>query len=442
MTSIPVPLQRLWNVLESLVDDQVGIVRHVREFSREAGAPDFFHFYAEACNTSALCPQENFGKTGGASTERGLAMAKAVGEAVERYCAAMYNPNDLPLCTYDDAPFTRIPPEEFALYQPVQYSCEGFPYSPFIRDSLVRWTPARDLATNEMCHVPAAMVFVPYYYDKAAGELPIVQPISTGLACHCSFEEAAASAICEVIERDAFTIVWQAQLAPPRISIESLSEEAAALVRRFERANLDVTLFDITLDHGIPTLLSVAQARCADAPALAFAAAAHLDPHEALRKSLEELAHTSRLARILRIGPRFFPGSSYENVRTLHDHLRMYVDHTNKSLTDFLFSSARSVDFEDIPNHATSELYDDLEVLIQRIRGVGHRVLCTDLTTPDVGQLGLCVVRCIIPGFHPLFIGHHLRACGGTRLWQVPQLLGYQGIMKESGDNSAPHPYP
>jgi ribosomal protein S12 methylthiotransferase accessory factor len=54
----------------------------------------------------------------------------------------------------------------------------------------------------------------------------------------------------------------------------------------------------------------------------------------------------------------------------------------------------------------------------------------------------LKVVRAIIPGFHPLFMGHKLRALGGSRLWQVPQSLGYQGINRDTGDNPAPHPYP
>ena len=65
-----------------------------------------------------------------------------------------------------------------------------------------------------------------------------------------------------------------------------------------------------------------------------------------------------------------------------------------------------------------------------------------DLTTPDVEELGLKVLRCVIPGFHPLFMGHNLRALGGSRLWEVPQKLGYRGINREFRDNPAPHPYP
>ena len=73
---------------------------------------------------------------------------------------------------------------------------------------------------------------------------------------------------------------------------------------------------------------------------------------------------------------------------------------------------------------------------------MNHRVLLAELTTPDVGGLGLSVVRAVIPGFHQLFMGHALRCLGGTRLWEVPQQLGYPGVTREGGDNPAPHPYP
>jgi len=64
------------------------------------------------------------------------------------------------------------------------------------------------------------------------------------------------------------------------------------------------------------------------------------------------------------------------------------------------------------------------------------------LTTEDIGSLGLEVVRAVVPGYHPLVVGHRIRALGGRRLWEVPQRLGFRGITKESGDYPFPHPYP
>ncbi len=65
-----------------------------------------------------------------------------------------------------------------------------------------------------------------------------------------------------------------------------------------------------------------------------------------------------------------------------------------------------------------------------------------DVTTEDVRALGLTVVRALVPGYHPLFMGYHLRALGGERLWTIPQRLGYRGITRADGDYPYPHPFP
>ena len=147
-----------------LVDDRVGIIHEVQELPREPGAPSFFYFYAKACNTKAFCGQENFGETGGAAVRRGNAMAKAIGEAVERYCAAIYDKDDLPLAAYETAEFRCVSPRKFALYNPIQYATPGFQFIPFEERTSVRWVQAIDGATGHTWYVPAAMVHIPYFY--------------------------------------------------------------------------------------------------------------------------------------------------------------------------------------------------------------------------------------------------------------------------------------
>ncbi len=431
------------DAVEYLVDERVGIVRYVREVPREAGAPDFFHFYARACNTDAFSRQKNFAVAGGASADRSIAVAKAIGEAVERYCSALYEADDFPLHSFESAPFQCVPPREFALYSRRQYARPDFPYVPFEATTPVRWAAMREPVNGDVWYVPAAMVVLPYRYDPGNGELPIAQSISTGLACHRSPAEAAVSAICEVIERDAFTITWQARLGMPQIKAETLSNRNRLLVERFESTGDTVALFNLTMDHGVPTILSVLRARNAGAPALVFAASADPDPKKAARKSLEELAHTRRLAQQLKTElPPIVADPGYENVVDQDCHVRLYCDQANMPLTDFLFASDERIDFRGIGNLATEDPRRDLEILVERVRAVNHRVLLADLTTEDVEDLGLAVVRAVIPGFHPLFMKHSLRALGGARLYGVPQKLGYEGITRESGDNPAPHPYP
>jgi ribosomal protein S12 methylthiotransferase accessory factor len=438
-------LERLFDIVEYLVDDQVGIIHDVHEISREPGAPDFFHFFAQAGSTLAFSKQDNSRTriAGGASADRGKAMAKAIGEAVERYCSALYDAEEFPFVASESASFSCVKPSEFALYSREQYESPGFPFIRFDEKTPVRWVPAQEMGSDAIYYVPAAMVFVPYSYDKECNECPITQPISTGLACHGSWEEAALSAICEVIERDAFTITWQGRLGMPQIRLDSLSDRNRDLVARFERTGSVVTVLNLTMDHGIPTILSVLRGMSTEVPALTFAASSHPDPEQAACKSLEELAHTRAFAYHLKATlPPLDPGADYVNVVKRDDHVRLYCDHASAHLADFIFGSDRRVVFQNVPCPGTGNSVEDLCLLIERINGVNQRVLLCDLTTPDVGELGLHVVRAIIPGFHRLALGHRIRALGGSRLWEVPQRLGYPGITRESGDNPVPHPYP
>jgi ribosomal protein S12 methylthiotransferase accessory factor len=436
-------LAALADVVDRLVDERVGIVRSVFEVHLQPGSPDFFHVFARASNTGSFTRQENFVNTGGAASDRGRAVAKAVGEAVERYCSAIYDVDELPLFAYRDAPGPAVAPGELALYSPEQYESPGFPWVPFGIDTPVRWTPALDLTTGATTFVPACRVFMPYHYYLGTGDAPIDQPISTGMACHLSHASAAVAAICEVVERDAFTICWQAMLAPPQIRLDTLDDENYDLVQRFERTAGQVTIFDVTLDHGIPTVLSVLRGEPPNAAAYVFAAACAPDPRDAVRKSLEELAHTRRYAQWLTDhGKGVVPASCQHEVMYQDQHLSFAADHANAAAFDFLYASADRVVLDAMPNLSRADPKDEVAVLVDSVRSVGERVLIADLTTSDIRELGMAVVRAVVPGFHPLHMGYRLRALGGRRLWDVPRRLGYPGVTAESGDNPTPHPYP
>jgi ribosomal protein S12 methylthiotransferase accessory factor len=190
----------------------------------------------------------------------------------------------------------------------------------------------------------------------------------------------------------------------------------------------------------VPTILSILEYQALDAPALVFAAAAHPDPEEAVRKSLDELAHTRRFAQALKSEqPAVVTDPDFDRVVDQDCHVNLFCDHANVGLADFIFSSNEQIDFREIESCATGDVGDDLKIIGENI---GHTALLVDVTSEDVRGLGLSVIRAVIPGCHPLFMGHRLRALGGSRLWEVPRKLGYQGISSESEANPAPHPYP
>ncbi|SHN45402.1 YcaO-like family protein [Cryptosporangium aurantiacum] len=425
--------------LAYLLDPKVGVIRAISEVPRSPGAPEFFQYSGRASDTAAFTGQRNFANTGGASTEPLRAAGKAMGEAVERYCAAIYDLDDFPVVARSAADFDCVPPADFALYTPAQYGEPGFQMVPFTDESPVRWTAAYNAVTRQTQHVPTASVYVPYYY--APGEAPVIEPISTGLSCGRSVLEASVSAVCEVVERDAFVLTWQAMMRPARIRPASLDPVSADLVDRFDRVGLEAIVFDVTTDLGIPTVMTVLRSSSPERPALAFAAATAMTAAEAVRKGLEELEHTRRYCQqIFDYAPRLEVVEGHENVVSQVEHLNFWCDHANAPLASFLFEDVREIDLDEISAPPPHDPADQLRWVVDRIADTGYHTLLVDLTTDDVAVAGLYVVRAVVPGLHPLCMGHRYRALGGTRLWTVPQKLGHRGITDH--DNPSPHPFP
>lgn len=419
-----------------LVDPRTGIVREVKELFVDDDEPGFVHYLSFASDTAAFGFLPNFGNNGGVGANARSAIAKALGEAVERYCSALFRYDDLEWATYAELAASATHPETFALYSPAQHDVPGFPWQPFTADCRVAWVPGRSLVTGADLMVPAAFTYVPYHFQRDRGDTPITQPISTGLACGGSFEDAALSALCEVVERDAFTLTWQALQRHPRIDDTDLPADLADLVHRYQAVGLVVHLVDMTSDVGCATVLSVAEGFAETSPAIAVAAATHPDPAVAARKSLEELAHTRKYAaQVMDYLPpvpvdveRGHPGVDGQRA-----HLRFYCPQGAKDAASFLWADERCVRLEDVRRTG-----GDLRSLVAAVAAIGEDVVVVDLTSADVADLGLRVVRVVVPGFHPLQMGHANRCLGGRRL---PEALLAAG-REPDRDNPYPHPFP
>jgi ribosomal protein S12 methylthiotransferase accessory factor len=438
----------LLDVADALIDPRYGIIESVVEVPRHAGGPNFFTFHAQACDTTAFAGQRNFGSTAGSSSKRERALAKALGEAIERYCSAIYDPDEFIMSSYRDAPHGAIHPSTLALYSEEQYANPQFPFARFSTDLPVRWTTSIDLTDEQVVFVPASMVNVPYYFGP--GEAPILQPISSGLACHTTYEKAAINGICEVVERDSFTLAWMQCFSPPSIDLNSLDGECLDIVGRFERTGREIALLDITRDTRIPTVLAIQLSDHAEVPGFVVAAATAPRAAIAVRKSLEELALTSHYMQGLHTSNLLGGARPPQNVVTQDDHLRFWCYHENKALATFLFNrlgTTRCVSLSDKNDITSDNDAAILKELVSRITNRGYRVLISDVTTEEMIRLHLFVVRAIIPGFHPLFIGHDFRALGGTRLRSAPEWGSPDGAFALSDKrvcrlNPAPHPYP
>lgn len=422
-----------------LINPVSGVLNGVWEQPRLAGYADLFQYAAMACDTAAFGGPDNFRHVGGASLDRDGAWIKAVGEGIERYCAAIYEPHESPVSTQKDAQFPTVDLSLLSLYPDDVTASHHFPFEKIDEASLIRWCPAHSLS-GEVVHVPSAGVYVPWYFDLASGETPLFQPISTGLACHSSEAAVRLGGLMEVVERDAFTILWQTRSALTEIDTDALPPDSMEILRRINATGAKVRIGFVPTDHGIPVCIAAQSIDRGRMPAFSLAASAGADPADAVRKALEELVHTFRwMARLNFNTSDFVPDDDFDNVVDQETHLLLWCDVRRRHETDFLWSGDRKT-FADIEGISGTTPEDQLQDAVARVEGTGYTPLFVDLTTPDVAEFGFHVCRALIPGYNPLFMGHNLRSRTNPRL--LKKLAEIRTTRPDAMLNDYPHPFP
>lgn len=280
-------------------------------------------------------------------------------------------------------------------------------------DEPIGWVEAIDLYLQTRYWVPAELVHTDYTIPSARGSGYFLAS-TNGLASGNHMLEAMSAAICELVERDAVAL-WHAR--PPQLRAASHLKSASitdaaceALLGRYATAGMQVRMWDVTSDIGIPAFLC--WIREADgtsgSPGNTFAGAGcHPDPAVALSRALTEAAQT-RLNVI--VGARDDLPTDYQ-VRA--------AAAVGPVLLDAFAASLPAVDFDAIAGFRSDDLADDVRWELSCLRRAGlSQVIVVDLTNTEIG---IPVIRAVIPGLegnchHPSYVpGARARAIGVMR---------------------------
>ena len=234
--------------------------------------------------------------------------------------------------------------------------------------------------------VPAFSVYIPF--NRAQGEPPLKDLISTGLACGTTYGSALLKALSEVVERDAYMIVWQNRLPCPHIDLESVNEP---LIRRLVRA-LQTSAFKahavlVTLDIPIPVVVIV-MTRTDGPPWTIVASGADLSPRHALLLALEEACLALiGMSRAAAAAPDYRAAADYSDLTTLRLHgLAHAVDPRLQPSIDFLVRATEVVRLEALPDLTTGNVIADLQMALNQMRSIVKDVVAIDVTTADIDQ--------------------------------------------------------
>jgi len=247
----------------------------------------------------------------------------------------------------------------------------------------IAWVKGYDLIEGEDIWVPAAAVYHPYESTK---DLQLFRSNTNGLASGNNLEEAVLHAMCEVVERDAWSICEARRKPIKDVVVDEDCPVVSELLAKFRAQGVEVHLKDLTSDVGIPTIAAAADdVRMKDPALLNLGVGTHLSPRVAAIRALTEVAQ-SRCTQIH--GAR--EDTTKADVNRKLGYERM------KRLNSMYFNTSEEVRISDLPEFDTEDLLEDIEVVLDHIVEKGFdQVIVVELTRPE---LDVPVVRVIIPG--------------------------------------------
>ena len=441
----PTPLDDALARLRTLVSPYTGIVRRLEEPLTTPSEPRLVRIAAEIAADGALLGsslRHLEDGTGGCAADRNAAIAAAIGEAAERYAGAYLPEEGFKTATARELGDTAVAPEKFALFATWQYEQRGFPFRPFTSETSVRWVRGFTLPAGEPADLPVQLVYL--RDPRAGGDEPIGYATSSGLACGPTLEEATASALLEVLERDAFMLVWYGRLSLPRLDWSGHPLLTAFDERYFAPTRLRYEAVDLSTFFGVPTVLAVVRNREAGRSPLAVGAGCAPTVEEAWRKALCEAFAVRSWGNALREDePDRSFRADFGDVRTFADHVLFFADPERARAGDFLDSSPEVRPIADVQPIAAPNVLALIEELCRRVEAVGEQAYGVDVTSPDIGAAGLRVAKVLAPGLCQLNVRHDARFLASPRLTHAAWQLGMRPEPLDPHDlNSAPHPFP
>ncbi len=307
------------------------------------------------------------------------ARVSAIMEGMERYSAELQQNDRIVTGKYP------VLAEEFEILDPVELILP----EAVDPDAVIPWTSAYEILfaddgetlLSEELLIPAAAVYHPlpsHYYS-------VFRTGTNGIASGNAPEEAAFHALCEVIERDAWSLC-EAEKKGGKLIIDIDDADILSLINTFKNAGVEVLLRDITSDIGLPTIAAVADdVELKDPTLLCLGMGTHSSPKIAALRALTEVAQ-SRATQI----------HGAREDATIADVRKQIGYERTKRLNAKWFDTSATVRWGELKDISTDDFLDEIKNTVRALNRVGlQTVIVKDLTRPE---LGIPVVHVIVPG--------------------------------------------
>ena len=378
---------------ERALDELVGPVHELGE-AESFPVP---YYLAQLPDTAGFSDATAAQNAAGVDPDWNRAFMKALGEALERYCAGVYWTGRFESGTPDAVD---------GAVDPVAFVCRTWPDG-----ETIRWVPGTDLVSGESVSLPASFVLHP------PPERRYRPAVTTGLGFGNSGVDALLSGLYEVVERDAAMLAWYSSFEP--LGLTAGTERVETMRSRAASEGLDVTLLLLTMDVDIPVVAAAVHRE--EWPRFAAGTAADLDAGAAAESALAEALQNWMELR----------GMGPERATNASGAIGTYADLPDRAQA-FLDTTA-TVAADDVST-PVPDSQAELETLLDRLTAVGLDAYAARTTTRDIELLGFEAVRVLVPAAQPLAFGDLFF---GERAESVPRSLGFEPRLDRDH-----HPFP
>jgi ribosomal protein S12 methylthiotransferase accessory factor len=265
----------------------------------------------------------------------------------------------------------------------------------FSRDRRILWVEGSELNCHTRLWLPFEIVHADFTVPRPMGSGCF--PANTnGLASGNHLLEAINHGLSEVVERDAITLWLRRDLqSKARTTLDLATVEDSdcrALLDHLRACDVEVVVWDVTSDVGIPTYYCLVRSGAADDVDPEFGGGCHPCREIALLRAITESvqARTTFIAGSRDdFGPRIY-GAGARRGRALSCEALVKASKPARTLAD-------------APSLEATGLESDLHWMLGRLRSTGYgQVVYVDLTLPG---LDIPVVRVVVPGLEGVYKG-------------------------------------
>ncbi len=367
----------------------------------------------------------------GRSADPALAQLKAVVEAQEWYAYELTEGMGMIHGrSFQDLDHV-IHPTSVMSFHDIQFS-ENFPYREFKEDELYDWVSVKEYASDREVFMLADLIF--FGYRSQSQSFDCYKANSSGGAAHFDVNLAQQGAALELVERDAFMIIWLNQLVMPTVLHECIPEELMKRITAMSQVGFDITIKDISIGLA-PVVMVCAQSQ--DLHYTTVAAASDFSPEKALDHALMEVESSVYFRLSMGVGDIIQP----TEVDSPDDHGRLYESLEHFQKADVLIEKGDEItDMHDI-GKGSARTWDDFVRMLEsedlKMYFFNHSQKSNKIVDPN-----LHITRCFIPGLVPINFGYNEEPLGMDRIYSVPvnrglrsEMVAYQDIPKY------PHPF-